>query len=130
MKLLDLFHAFLLVTSAREHIKNIQLQLEYVPYDQLVNQDHKLVTKKQSAIAIAKAYFWASRTLKKGNCLPRSIAMSQYLKASGYEVNHRIGVNKSQGCFSAHSWVEYKNNPLNEHVDLHKRFTILENKND
>ena len=118
----------LLLPSARRYLKTIT--------DELNNSDYKQVLerplgsfKKSKVENIVKSYFWAARTVRNCRCLPRSIALYHHLKALGYDVEHKIGVNKTEKI-NAHSWVELNNKPLNEHPDLYQRFTVLELTND
>jgi hypothetical protein len=53
------------------------------------------------AISVAK------RFVPKGNCLPQALAAESLLARSGYPVELRIGVVKTdQGWLQAHAWVE------------------------
>ena len=124
MKLVDYICAFLKLVESRKHLIKVMNQLEHESYDKIVAQKVKN-SKKCSINASVKSYFWAGRTLKKCQCLPRSIALYQNLTAQGYEVHHKMGVNKNNKNLAAHAWVEYKNKPLNESKDLYKRFKPL-----
>ena len=118
--------ALLLLPKARNHIVLINKELESKPYDELLNNTYNHPIKKQSLESIVKAYFWASRLLEKGSCLPRSIALFQHLRAVGYEVEHKFGVNKNDSKLAAHAWVEYNGNPLNESAKKKKKFTVMD----
>ncbi|MCB1604485.1 MAG: lasso peptide biosynthesis B2 protein [Xanthomonadales bacterium] len=120
------FQALLILPKARNHIVLINKQLQSKPYDELLNDTYNQPIKKQSMETIVKAYLWGSRLLKKGNCLPRSIALFQHLKAAGFDVEHKFGVNKSSSKFAAHAWVEYNGSPLNESATLRKKFTVMD----
>ncbi len=118
------FRAFLLLPSARRYLKTIKNELNNTDYKKVLEQP--LGSFKESKVeTIVKSYFWASRTIRNCRCLPRSIALYHHLKALGYDVKHKIGVNKTENL-NAHSWVELNGKALNEHPDLYQRFTLLE----
>jgi hypothetical protein len=125
MKWLDFVKAFLKIPDARKHLTKIMQQLKSHNYQQLINDTVKPTTKINSINTIVKSYFWASRTIKNCHCLPRSIALYQKLKASGYPVEHKFGVNKKHQSLAAHAWVEYQNQPLNESKHLNQRFEVM-----
>jgi len=77
-------------------------------------------------LTIVKSYFWAARTIKECRCLPRSIALYQYLKSAGFDVEHKFGVNKQDKKLAAHAWVECQHEPLNEPSDLKLKFRVLD----
>ncbi len=114
----------LLLPSARRYLKTITDDLNNSDYKHVLEQPLSSF-KKSKVDNIVKSYFWAARTVRNCRCLPRSIALYHHLKALGYGVEHKIGVNKTEK-FNAHSWVELNGKPLNENPDLYQRFTILE----
>jgi hypothetical protein len=130
MRFSDLFKAFVLVPQSRKHLLKVISQLQQFPkggYQSLLQENYQFnsIHSKQRIAAIVKSYFWACRLIKECRCLPRSIALYQYLKASGYQVEHKFGVNKSDNNLAAHAWVEYLGEPLNESEDLYSRFSVL-----
>lgn len=54
------------------------------------------------AVAAADKYLPGSRT-----CLMRSVTSETLLRLYGYAPTHRIGVDKGDDDFEAHSWIEY-----------------------
>jgi len=118
--------ALLLLPASRKHLCLIMLQLKHQSYDEIINQSHENKHSNLEINTVVKAYFWASRTIKKCHCLPRSIALYQKLKALGYPVEHKFGVSKHDQSLAAHAWVEYQNKPLNESPDLKLKFKVLE----
>ena len=115
--------ALLLLPTARRYLKTIMDELNNSGYKQVLEQP--LGSFKESKVeSVVKSYFWTARTIKNCRCLPRSIALYHHLKALGYDVEHKIGVNKTEKL-NAHSWVELNNKALNEHSELYQRFTLL-----
>jgi len=125
MTLFDKLKACILVPKARSHLLRVIKQLKTQNYDVLIKVKHQKTQKINSINTIVKSYFWASRTIKNCHCLPRSIALYQKLRSTGYEVEHKLGVNKNNNKMAAHSWVEYQNIPLNESKDLKRKFKVL-----
>ncbi len=121
--------AFLLLPSSRTYLKKIIFELKNKDYKQVLEQTPNVKFKATKQESLVKSYFWAARTIKDCRCLPRSIALYHHMKALGYDVKHKIGVNKTEKL-NAHSWVELNDEPLNEHPDLYQRFTVLELTND
>lgn len=131
MKLFDTLQALRLILKTHKHLRCVESQLESINYEKILNQGPVIeISTKASIKAIVKSYFWASRLIKDGHCLPRSIALYQGLKSLGYDVEHKFGVNKKDNKLAAHAWVEYQGKPLNEPIDLKKRFTVLEKSNE
>lgn len=125
MTFLDKIKAVILISKSRAHLINVIQQLENQSYDKLITDTVKSSETNHSINVIVKGYFWASRTIKDCDCLPRSIAIYQQLRAIGYTVEHKFGVNKQDQTMAAHAWVEYQNKPLNESKDLKLRFKIM-----
>lgn len=48
------------------------------------------------------------------NCLPRSLVLWGMLRRAGLVTDLRIGVQKESAAFSAHAWVEFNGQALNE----------------
>ena len=126
MGLYEKIKTLIMLPKSRSHLRKIMQQLENQSYDTLLQQSYHISKTKVAIDIIVKSYFWASRTIKNCQCLPRSIALYQNLKESGYQVEHKFGVNKQVQYLAAHSWVEFQNKPLNESPDLKQRFKVLE----
>ncbi|MET0476058.1 MAG: lasso peptide biosynthesis B2 protein [Mycobacterium sp.] len=58
------------------------------------------------------------------DCLPRSLALTCFLRAAGWPVQHVIGV--ALYPFEAHAWVELNGAPLNEGETFLHRFTVIQ----
>ncbi len=48
-------------------------------------------------------------------CLQSSLALREWLARSGVFADLRIGVQKHEGQFQAHAWLEYKGKVLNDY---------------
>lgn len=116
----------MLVPKAMQHLLKVLKQLQDKSYLEIINQAYENNPSKGPIKVIVKSYFWASRLLKDCECLPRSIAIYQHLLAAGHDVQHKFGVNKDNQELAAHAWVEYKQKPLNEAIDLKLLFKVLE----
>ena len=126
MKFLEIMQTLLGVPAAIRHIWIIKRALENTDYQQLLTQKQKQSTTTLAINTQVKRYFWACRLIPNCRCLPRSVALYQALKAAGYQVSHRFGVNRQGQHLAAHAWVEYQQQPLNEAKDLYKRFKVLQ----
>lgn len=62
-------------------------------------------------------------TYSGARCLERSLVLFYQLKRAGAPVALRVGANARP--FAAHAWVEYKGQPINEHRDAIKDFSVL-----
>ena len=125
MKFTDIIQAIQLLPQSRKHLIWVKEQLKTTGYQQLIQKSYAAKVNFESKLVIVKSYFWACRTIKNCQCLPRSIALYRCLKSAGYEVEHKFGVNKEDNDLAAHAWVEYQGEPLNESEDLYQRFTVL-----
>jgi hypothetical protein len=56
------------------------------------------------------------------SCLRRSLLLWSLLRREGIETALRVGVNRDDGTFRAHAWVEYRGKPLNDDEDIAARF--------
>jgi hypothetical protein len=126
MKFLEIIQALLAMPAAIRHIWTIKRLLKKIDYQQLLNQKHKPAATTLAINTRVKSYFWACRLIPNCRCLPRSVALYQSLKAAGYQVTHRFGVNRQGPHLAAHAWVEYQQQPLNEAKDLYKRFKVMQ----
>ena len=61
----------------------------------------------------------------RANCLKRSLATWWLLKRRGIETVLNIGVNRDEGDFNAHAWVEYMGNTLVEADDVTERYSTF-----
>ncbi len=125
MKLTDIIRALQLLPQSRKHLIWINEQLKTVSYRELLHQPYAFQVNIKPLQSIIKGYFWACRSINDCQCLPRSIALYQYLISAGYEAEHKFGVNKKNSDLAAHAWVECQGEPLNESEDLYQRFTVL-----
>ena len=125
MKFVEIIQAIYLLPAARKHLLKVKQQLQNNTYNKLIEAPFTVSSSNKPIITIVKSYFWACRLLSQCNCLPRSIALFQYLNAAGFKVEHKFGVNKDNNKFSAHAWVEYQQIPLNESENLKQRFKSL-----
>ncbi len=58
------------------------------------------------------------------DCLPRSLALTRFLRTAGWQAQHVIGV--ALYPFEAHAWVEFDGAPLNEGSTSLQRFTVIQ----
>lgn len=58
------------------------------------------------------------------DCLPRSLALTRFLRSAGWPVSHVIGV--ALYPFEAHAWVELDGAPLNESAAYLQRFAVIQ----
>ena len=64
----------------------------------------------------------AGRGPVRATCLRRSILLWWLLRRDGIETVLRVGVNREDGAFNAHAWVEYLGRPVNDTDDVALRF--------
>ena len=127
MKFIDIIKTLILVPNAYKHIYFVKFKLKHKSFENIIIQPYLTKQNNTQINILVKSYFWAARLLKDGDCLPRSIALYQKLKALGYPVKHKFGVNNSSNKLTAHAWVEYNNTPLNENKNLKNTFSKLDN---
>lgn len=58
------------------------------------------------------------------DCLPRSLAMTRFLRTAGWQAQHVMGV--AMYPFDAHAWVELDGVPLGEGATFLQRFTVIQ----
>jgi hypothetical protein len=58
------------------------------------------------------------------DCLPRSLALTRFLRTSGWPAEHVIGV--AMYPFKAHAWVEVNGTPIRQGSTFVKRFTVIQ----
>ena len=68
----------------------------------------------------------ANHGLYRTNCLKKSLVTWWLLARRGIKTELKIGVNKDEGEFSAHAWVEYQGNVLVDTADVGERFSAFE----
>ena len=72
----------------------------------------------------------ANHGIYRTNCLKKSLATWWLLARRGIQSELKIGVNKDEGEFSAHAWVEYQGNVLVDTADVGKRFSAFDTHSD
>jgi len=70
-------------------------------------------------VAVASAFI----TFRGARCLERSLVLFYQLKRAGVPVALRVGANARP--FTAHAWVEYDGQPINERWDTISDFSVL-----
>ena len=68
----------------------------------------------------------ANRPRVWARCLQRSLALCLWMERKGYQPEIKIGVIKEGGELTAHAWVEYLGEVLNEDPERLAAFTFLE----
>ena len=63
--------------------------------------------------------------IRKMNCLRRCLTQKQLLNNRGYETEMHIGVTLTEGNLSAHIWLTYNNNIINDSEDVVERYKEL-----
>ena len=58
------------------------------------------------------------------DCLPRSLALTRFLRTAGFPAEHVMGV--ALYPFEAHAWVELAGSALNEGATFLTRFTVIQ----
>lgn len=59
------------------------------------------------------------------NCLRRCLTQQQLLKTNNYITKMHIGVALNNGKLSAHSWLSYKGQVINDTNDVTERYSAL-----
>lgn len=68
----------------------------------------------------------AAASLLRIRCLPRSLALWHFLRHRSASAEVRLGVSKlADGSLSAHAWLEFDGQPLNEHADVFEHYAAL-----
>lgn len=84
-------------------------------------------TLEQASVTARLVQAAASRIpFKLPSCLVRSTTLWYLLRRQGIGAEIRIGVNKEDGVFSAHAWVEIDGIVLNDKPDIHDQFDAFE----
>lgn len=91
----------------------------------LIPKDRKAIRERVRLIDIASRhpFQWA-------RCLQRSQALIWWLQGEGVDAKLRIGVTKDGSKLSAHAWVEYGGQVLNDHQDTSKHYSPLQQARD
>lgn len=66
----------------------------------------------------------------RANCLKKSLTTWWLLGRRGIPSTLKIGVNKQDGDFNAHAWVEYQGHVLLDTADVGERFSAFKGKGD
>ena len=61
----------------------------------------------------------------RANCLKKSLITWWLLAKKGIQSELKIGVNKQEGNFNAHAWVEFHGAVVNDAADIEKRFSLF-----
>ena len=83
---------------------------------------NRLATAQSVARMVSIA---ANHGLYRANCLKRSLATWWLLQRRGISTELNIGVNKDDGAFNAHAWVEYMGHTLVEADDVKEKFSTF-----
>jgi hypothetical protein len=59
-------------------------------------------------------------------CLPRSFLLAWLLQRRGIDCTLKIGVKVTTGLLAAHAWVEYRDVPVNDRVDIGLEFASFD----
>ena len=116
--------AWLALISAGLHLMNFQrlrallLRVSRPPAPSMHNDS----AKAQAAVTSRLVQAAASRTPFKTACLVRSTTLWYLLRRQGIDSEIRIGVNREEGVFHAHAWVEIDGMVLNDRDDIHQHY--------
>ncbi len=64
----------------------------------------------------------------RANCLKQALATWWLLLRRGIATDLKIGVNREDGDFNAHSWVEYRGTVLMEADDVGDRYSTFDHR--
>lgn len=65
----------------------------------------------------------ARHGLYRATCLPQSVALWWLLRCRGIGTDLRVGVKPGADGLEAHAWVELQGQPLNDDLEVHRRFS-------
>ena len=83
-----------------------------------------LVMTLPGIAAIGEAVNVAARhSLFPATCLTRSLLLIYLLRRCNVVSELRIGVRLTQGILEAHAWVEFESVPINDRLDVNRKFT-------
>lgn len=74
-----------------------------------------------SAFARAENFYVSGRAPL--DCLPRSLALTRFLRCTGWPAEHVLGVRLYP--FEAHAWVEVDGEPVNERLDINDIYSVI-----
>jgi hypothetical protein len=86
---------------------------------------HQLLEAKSIARMVVIA---ANHGPYRANCLKKSLVTWWLLARRGIQSELKIGVNKEEGSFNAHSWVEFQGAVVNDATDIDHRFSTFDSK--
>jgi hypothetical protein len=81
----------------------------------------ELFSTAMRAFARAEQFVYLKRA--PADCLPRSLALFEFLRSLGFAVEHRIGVR--QFPFAAHAWTEYRGHVVHDDPENISRYTVI-----
>jgi hypothetical protein len=81
----------------------------------------EVVQKTCRTVAAAARY-----GLGRPTCLAKSLALWHLLQKQNVATQLRIGVNKADGKFEAHAWVEHDGMALNQSEEVHEHYAAFE----
>jgi hypothetical protein len=64
----------------------------------------------------------------RANCLKKSLVTWWLLANKGIQSELKIGVNKQNDIFHAHSWIEFQGIVVNDAADIDEQFSIFDSK--
>ena len=97
----------------------------FLPEKTCANVLHNL--QLEEAQSIAKIVLVAANHGPyRANCLKKSLVTRWLLNRKGIETDLKIGVNKDDGKFNAHAWVEFQGMVLNDTADIDERFSVFD----
>ena len=83
------------------------------------------LAQARAAARLVRAAAAAAWTLPRPSCLTRSLVLERMLRRSGLAAELRIGVERSNGNFAAHAWVEHACVALAEPEDVSTRYAVF-----
>ena len=86
-----------------------------------VDAQDELLSTAMRAFARAEHFVYLKRA--PADCLPRSLALFEFLRSLGLTVDHRIGVR--QFPFAAHAWTEYRGHVVHDDPQNIRRYTVI-----
>lgn len=84
------------------------------------NQEQALVA---AVTAFARAEEFFNLRTAPADCLPRSLALFQFMRGVGLPAEHCIGVR--QFPFSAHAWTEFRGHVVHDDSQNQERYTVI-----
>lgn len=102
-----------------QRLRSLLLRLSSAPPDHthttlILQQGQE--TARLTQAAASRLPFWVS-------CLAQSITIWWLLRRQSLASDIRIGVNRNDGDFQAHAWVEINGIILNDKADVHQRYS-------